>query len=103
HFESLCDTEAGWDFGIVEVRAGAGAWEEVFRCDGNAVWQEVSVALPQIQNVASAQLRFRFTSDGSQSRPGWAVDNVRIEAGGPACRATQQSPSMVFSSGFEGA
>ncbi|MCB1552595.1 MAG: hypothetical protein KDJ14_02210 [Xanthomonadales bacterium] len=100
-FESLCNTEAGWDFGIVEVRVDAGTWEEVYRCDGSTSWEHITVALPQFDDQASAQLRFRFTSDGSQTRPGWAVDQILIEAGGPSCRATQQSPNWVFGSGFE--
>jgi hypothetical protein len=101
-FDNVCDTEATFDFGIVEVSANGGTnWTEVFRCSGDASLQQRSINLPQIANVAQARLRLRFTSDSSQTAPGWAVDNMLIEAGGSACRATQGTPDALFGNGFE--
>lgn len=98
-FDSYCATEAGWDFGIVEVRAAtSGAWAEVFRCDDSPTWTQVEIALPQLEGAAQAQLRFRFTSDTSQVRDGWYVDGITLRAGGEACRA---SGDLMFSHGFE--
>jgi carboxypeptidase T len=89
-FDSLCDTEAGWDFGVVEVSpSGSAPWTEVFRCDGDASWRTIDLPLPMLADAANARIRFRFTSDGSVTRPGWRVDAIRLSAGGPACRATQ--------------
>jgi carboxypeptidase T len=89
-FDSRCDTEAGWDYGRVEVSLNGGAgWSEVFRCDGETAWRRVELPLPQLADIASARLRFRFTSDTSVVAPGWAIDNVLLSAGGEACRAGQ--------------
>ncbi|MEO6065303.1 MAG: M14 family zinc carboxypeptidase [Lysobacterales bacterium] len=103
-FEARCDTEAGFDFGIVEVRtsaAGAGStWTEIHRCDNKPQWQQIRVAAPLLAGAAQAQVRFRFTSDTSQVRDGWSIDNITLKAGGPACRAAIPSDA-VFANGFE--
>lgn len=89
-FDSYCDTEAGYDFGRLEVRTGPAApWTEAFRCDGDPSWRRVELALGALAGATQAQLRLRFTSDGSVVRNGWVVDNLLLEAGGPTCRATQ--------------
>jgi hypothetical protein len=51
--------------------------------------------------VAQARVRFRFTSDSNTVDDGWYVDDVAIEAGGPACRATQAPVDPLFADGFE--
>ena len=97
-FEQRCSTEATFDFGIVEVSTNGGSgWSEVFRCDGETSWRKVSLALPQLDGQANARLRFRFTSDGSVNAPGWAVDNIVLQAGGAACRASQLPPVRIDS------
>ncbi len=99
-FESRCDTEAGFDFGIVEVRPSAsGTWTEVHRCDNLPQWQTVRVEASVLAGAAQAQIRFRFTSDGSVVRDGWSIDNILLKSGGPTCRASV--PGTVFSNGFE--
>ena len=41
-------------------------WVEVARYDGlSGAWQDISLSLPQLDGAASAQVRFRFTSDFS--------------------------------------
>lgn len=65
-FDQRCDTEAGWDYGIVEVSTnGGGAWSEVFRCDGETQWRTVELPLPQLDGQAAARLRFRIGLDAT--------------------------------------
>lgn len=100
-FDSRCDSEAGYDFGRVETSTNGGVtWGEVFRCDGETSWRRVTLALPGLANAADARLRFRFTSDSSVSASGWAIDNIQLQAGGPACRAGQTS-ALLLRDGFE--
>lgn len=101
-FDQRCTTEAGYDYGRVEVSANGGGWSEVFRCDGESSWRRVRLPLPQLAGVANARVRFRFTSDSGVSAAGWALDNVRLEAGGQACRESQGGPRPdPFRDGFE--
>jgi len=98
---SYCDTESGWDFGTVQVRPSPmAAWETVYSCSGDASWRSLDLPLPQLEGATQAQIRFRLTSDTSQVRDGWYVDDIVLEAGGAACRA-QQQPAAVFGDGFE--
>jgi carboxypeptidase T len=101
-FDSWCDTESGWDFGNIEYSANGGStWSTpAWRCSGDASLRRVTLALPALANLAQARLRFRFTSDSNTQRDGWYVDNIVLEAGGPACRATQAAVPL-FADGFE--
>jgi hypothetical protein len=97
---SWCDTEAGYDFGQIQVRRDpAQPWATVYSCDGDPNWRELDIALPQLEGAAAAQVRFRLTSDSSVVRVGWYVDDIVLEAGGGACRAQQSSG--LFGDGFE--
>ena len=99
-FDQRCDTEAGWDYGIVEVSTNGGTnWSEVFRCNGETSWRRVELSLSQLDGQASARLRFRFTSDTNTTRSGWAVDNLVLSAGGATCRAGQLPSVRVDSFG----
>ncbi len=102
-FDQRCDTEAGYDFGRVEIStSGGSSWSEVFRCNGETQWRRVTLALPQLDGASNARLRFRFTSDSSQVASGWALDNITLRAGGAICRASQGDPRGVpFHNGFE--
>lgn len=104
-FEDRCATEAGYDYGIVEVSSnGGGSWTEVYRCDGRTTWQANRIALPAaVDGSAAFRLRFRLNTDGSVTRDGWAVDNIRLSAGGQACRDSQLPPQgeAIFEDGFE--
>lgn len=101
-FDQRCDTETGYDYGIVEVNAGSG-WTEVLRCSGETAWRRVELPLPELAGSATAQVRFRFTSDVSVNRSGWALDNIALHVGGAACRAEQAPMIDVFRDGFEAA
>ncbi len=102
-FDSWCDTEPGYDFGNVEYSTDGGtSWSTfAWRCSGDPALRRIALDLPQIAGSAQARLRFRFTSDGSVARDGWYVDNIALDAGGPACRATQGPSDTLFGSGFE--
>lgn len=102
-FSSRCNTEAGFDYGLVEVRADAtAAWSEVFRCSGETATRTVTLDLPTLVGKAAAQVRFRFTSDGGAVADGWWVDDIVVRASGPLCRAGQQGGSdTLLKDGFE--
>lgn len=102
-FDSYCDTEAGYDFGNLEYSVNGGTSWSTFgwRCSGDPALRRVAVDLPALAGVAQARVRFRFTTDTNTVDDGWYVDNVAIEAGGPACRATQAPVDPVFADGFE--
>lgn len=101
-FDDRCDTENGYDFGYAEFSTdGGGSWSRVYACDGRPSWASHRIELPAAASGGSGlKLRFLFTSDSSVSRPGWAIDNVRLTAGGEACRAQQQN-DLIFADGFD--
>ncbi|HVJ62753.1 MAG TPA: hypothetical protein VM555_08575, partial [Tahibacter sp.] len=72
----------------------------LWRCDGQTTWQSASVPLTAAANQANVKLRFRLTSDTGVTDEGWSIDNVRVEAGGEACRA-QTNNDAIFEDGFE--
>lgn len=98
-FYHLCDTEAGFDFGIVEVSANGGPWQEVYRCDNQIAWQEQSVGVTNLDGVANARFRFRLNTDTSQTDNGWFIDDVRLNAVSPQCIA--EDPDLILSDSFE--
>lgn len=101
-FDDRCDTESGYDYGHVEFSSNGGStWTQLYECNGQTSWQSHRLDLPAgANNAAAFKLRFRLSSDGSVNRSGWAVDNIRLEAGGAACRA--QWDDHIFVNGFEG-
>jgi len=96
-FQSFCDTEAGWDFGRVEWSTDGTQWSEIWQCSADASWKLVQLPLPQVEGALSAQIRFRFTSDGINVRDGWSVDDVRIHGTGGSCGL----PTLLHADGFE--
>lgn len=101
-FDQKCVTEAGYDYGIVELSTNAGAgtptWTEVGRCNGETAWRTTTIALPAATDQAAVKVRFRLTSDTSQTAEGWSIDNIKVEAGGEACRAPND---VLFEDDFE--
>ena len=41
-------------------------------------WQPVRLAVPQLAGKAQARVRFRLTSDTSQTHDGWYVDDIEL-------------------------
>lgn len=101
-FDDRCDTESGYDYGHVEFSSNGGStWTQLYECNGQTSWQSHRLDLPaDANNAAAFKLRFRLSSDSSVTRSGWAMDNIRLEAGGAACRA--QWDDHIFVNGFEG-
>ncbi len=97
-FQSLCDTEAGFDYGRVEVTSDGSIWTEVWRCSGNSNWTAADIDLSVLDNRASAGIRFRFTSDSIVQLDGWSIDDIVVEGAGPICGGR---PEAVFADGFE--
>ncbi len=102
-FDDRCDTESGYDFGYAEFSANGGStWTQLYTCNGRPSWQSHHIELPaSANNVAVLKLRFRLKSDQSVSKSGWAIDNIKLEAGGATCRAQQEPNDIIFADGFE--
>jgi carboxypeptidase T len=97
-FQSWCDTEAGADFGRVEISTDGGSnWNEVWRCSGTPAWSAISLPLPTLEGVSNAKLRFRLSSDASGVADGWYVDDISLRAAIPECRST----GALLVDGFE--
>ena len=101
-FDDRCDTESGFDFGFAEFSTDNGSsWNPLYSCTGQTTWQSHHLELPASANgVAALKLRFRITSDFFQNAPGWAVDNVRLAAGGEMCQGGQVT-DRLFANGFD--
>ena len=85
-FASLCDTEAGYDYCIVEVSTNGVSWDEVARYDGlSNSFDSIEIDLPQLAGATTAQFRFRLQSDFSITDDGWHVDDIRLRGAGPLC------------------
>ena len=85
-FASRCDTEATYDFCIVEARIDGNDWTEIARFDGNtSSFSDVSLSLESIAGAASARVRFRLDTDVSITDDGWYVDDVVVRGVGGQC------------------
>ncbi len=100
-FDDRCATEAGYDYGNVEVSVNGGAnWTSLYSCNGRTTWQNNRLTLPaDTDNLADVRIRFRLSSDVNTTAAGWAIDNIVIESGGAQCRADQLD--RIFADGFE--
>jgi len=100
-FDDRCDTESGYDYGYLEYSTNGSTWTSAYSCNGQTSWQSHHIDLPpSVNGAATFKFRFRLQSDGGTNAAGWAVDNVRLAAGGDACVA-QQTPDRIFADGFE--
>ena len=98
NYWQICDTEAGYDFCRVEVSTNGSTWTEVATYDGaSSQWEEITLALPSLNNQPQAQIRFRFTSDISATADGWHIDDIRLYGPGAAC-GQGVAPTASFTS-----
>ncbi len=76
-FDEWYSTEAGWDFGYVEVNLGAG-WTALGspREGASGGWLHQVYPLTIACPGTAVQIRFRFTSDTNTNSEGWYVDNI---------------------------
>ncbi|MCZ7652110.1 MAG: M14 family zinc carboxypeptidase [Thermoanaerobaculia bacterium] len=90
-------TESDYDYCHVEVSTDGVTWDEVVAYDGSqTTWQEVTLSLPQLDGAATAQVRFRLTSDISQTRDGWYVDDIVLRGA-----VDPELLVAIFADGFE--
>jgi hypothetical protein len=87
NYWQICNTEAGYDYCIVEASADDGAtWSQVASYNGtHSSWEEVSLPVPLLSNQGQAKIRFRLDSDYSVVRDGWHVDDIQLRGSGPNC------------------
>ncbi len=86
-FWTVCRTEAGKDFGKVEVSKNRGkSWTEVLSLDesgladwgaGLNTWKKYDISLSAFA-TDTIFVRFRLTSDGATSKFGWLIDDVSL-------------------------
>ena len=98
-FNSYCDTEENYDYGLVEVRFGSGSWNEIYRCDGDASWKSVNQDVTIQTGAITMQYRFRLTTDAFVTRDGWYIDDVQLIAAGQVCHTV--NPDILFQNSFE--
>ncbi len=87
-FWTVCRTEAGKDFGKVEVSKNRGtSWTELLSLDenthaewaaGNNMWFKKEIDLSAYA-TDTILIRFRLTSDGSTSKFGWLLDDIQLQ------------------------
>ena len=88
-FASRCDTEATYDFCIVEVSPDGVNWSEVARYDGSSSsFVAQSLTLDTLAGASAARVRFRLSTDITVTRDGWYVDDVIISGAGAQCATT---------------
>ncbi|HWS25925.1 MAG TPA: M14 family zinc carboxypeptidase [Xanthomonadales bacterium] len=97
-FQSWCDTEAGLDYGRVEISTTGSVWTEVWSCSGSAAWTAVDLDLGALDDQSSALIRFRLTSDSAVQREGWSIDDLLLSGAGLVCGGV---PDALFADGFE--
>lgn len=89
-FDHICITEAGFDYGIVELSADGGqSWTELARYDqahderwgdnvaGPTDWRHETIDLGAWVGQR-VRVRFKLVSDTNLELDGWYVDNVRV-------------------------
>lgn len=99
NYNSFCDTEAGFDFGLLEAQYDAGVWQTIVQCDGESAWQAVSKTVELPVNTDELKIRFRLTSDGFIETDGWHIDDLSVKASGAIC--AQFINDIIFANDFE--
>ena len=98
-FNQYCDTESGYDYGIVEINFDNAQWQEIHRCDGDASWKSINQQFDIPTNSLQMKVRFRLTSDVGVTRDGIYIDDIRIKTAGDHCHFA--GSDIIFSNNFE--
>ncbi len=98
-YMSLCDTEAGFDFGHFEIQFDGGNWQELSQCNGSTNWVQVNQTIIKPTNANQMKFRFRLTSDTAVTSGGWSIDDVTVKASGAVCGFI--NPDIIFTDDFE--
>lgn len=74
------DLETRYDYGYVEISVDGETWVEVAKYNGKSagVVAPVINISDVVSGAESFQVRFRITSDSSQTRDGWKIDSVTV-------------------------
>ncbi len=105
-FWTVCRTEAGKDFGKVEISKNRGkSWMEILSLDesshaewaaGNNVWFKKSINLSG-NATDTVLVRFRLTSDGANSKFGWLIDDIALNTVATGVDADRNSVPQEYS------
>ncbi|MBX7220795.1 MAG: M36 family metallopeptidase [Blastocatellia bacterium] len=82
-FNHRFDIEKGFDFGLVEVKTGAGQpWQVVAAfSDTQPEFTSVQIPLSRFDGTKKLKIRFRLMSDAFNQRDGWYLDDVKVSGG----------------------
>ncbi len=102
-FDITTDSETNWDGTILEVSTdGGGTWTQLGAVgtganwynnatdvwwDGTTPWMKAGHVLTGTAGQSDVRLRFKFTSDGSNTQEGVAIDNIEINPTAPIVSA----------------
>ncbi|MEO0004944.1 MAG: Omp28-related outer membrane protein [candidate division WOR-3 bacterium] len=86
------ETEANYDFCLVEVNNGSPFWRPLVSFTGSSGgWEQVDLDLSEFQGQ-TVQLRFRFVSDYNVVAEGWYIDD--FAAGIPVGTSENRTPAV---------
>ncbi|NNF15244.1 MAG: hypothetical protein HKN70_00785 [Gammaproteobacteria bacterium] len=87
NFAQICDTEANYDFCIIEVSGDGSTWSEIARYDlrSGTTWNTRTLDVSQLAGSANARIRFRLDTDFSVLEDGWHIDDISIRTSGAQC------------------
>jgi hypothetical protein len=71
--------ETGWDYGYIEISTdGGSSWSQLTSFNGvSSTWVQYSTALSYPVGT-QVRIRFHLDTDGSITREGWYVDEIRV-------------------------
>jgi hypothetical protein len=71
--------ETGWDYGYIEISTdGGSSWSQLTSFNGvSSTWVQYSTALSYPVGT-QVRIRFHLDTDGSVTREGWYVDEIRV-------------------------
>ncbi len=98
-YMSHCDTEAGYDYGHLEIQFDGASWQEISRCDNQANWRQEQESINLPNEASVMKIRFRLSTDGGVTRDGWHLDDIKVKASGSIC--ANQFDDSIFINGFE--
>lgn len=99
-FWHIYDMEPGWDYGHVEYSTNGGSTWSIaasYSEEQQLVWSQETIPLPQLDDQATARIRFRFFSDESFNADGWHIDDIHLYGIGSSC-ITASAPTADFTS-----
>jgi len=86
-FWNRYDTEAGYDFVLVDYSTdGGNSWMPAWQRSGAQLsWQKETIDLSELDGQPDARIRFRLKSDALVTADGWYVDDIHLTGAGQNC------------------